>query len=138
MKFFLYSVSIIFLSACSSANKLSEKELSFDKAYYQIYIGGTEDAGANLVYYFQTQIDGALLDSLKVEGLPTLQFKSTGPKAFSITTKLMGMSDLEALKPGRLTLYYHRADRRYRMSIDSLAQKETVFMPSAGGGEAPQ
>lgn len=138
MKFFLYSFSLIFLSACSSANKLSEKDLVFDEAYYQVYVGGTEGAGANLVYYFQTQIDGALLDSLKVDGLPTQQFESTGPKAFSVTTELMEMAELDALNPGKLTLFYHRADRSFRMAIDSLTEKETVFMPSAGGGEAPQ
>ncbi len=138
MRLAILSLSLLFIGACSSQKKLSERPLSFSDAYYQLVVGGTEEAGANVVYYFNLPDADTQLDSLSVKGLGTLKIESKKTGTYTSGSTPMPPAKLEALQVQQVLLFYHKGEKSYKMTIESLPEKESIFMPSAGGPQESQ
>ena len=133
-----YSIFILlaFLAACSSSKKITSGELALSEKYFQIYVGGTQAAGVNVVYGFSlTEGQTAVLDSVAIEGLGTFPLVQQNSGSYSATSDLGSADKFSRLNLESVILYFHQKEQRMMMKVEEVERRETVFMPSAGGGE---
>jgi hypothetical protein len=133
LKIVTASLLVLLVSACASADGIANKiNPKVQEAYYNIYVGGTPEAGLSRSYFMvlDTVLPDYTANAMQVDGR-TLSLEQSGNKHMFIGAEHYAVKD-ELPQPKQLLLVLAKAGSdTLEITSAEVVFKQTITFPSA-------